>query len=829
MQRYFDHRNLRSLRLLDNPSDDSYLDAFNRHNEQPVANSRSKRSTSDNKKVLNPEPTLIKFEVSDAVEPNSEVKDLIRQYRARQIDLISKPSADELTKPQKRELITVSTAKGKPSTYSKPVKSLSNRSNIRSFTTKRLERTRRSAVQQQPKNFQVHFIPFEASDAREPDEQTKALIKRMRALDIEKVTKELTNSNGNTAAISTSTRRPYVKRTKSFKPKLSKRSKRDAPEMIKFEMSDAKEPSEALKSHMQTKERQAKDLKDQEQTVGENGKSDDQGSQASKRYFTYKEAPIKIKKSLSALPHDVQNVISQVLKGGKAYLKYIPAQQMDYSLLKAAHQQPKYGGHIGQYLKYVPAKAEPVQVQIHSVPVVQKYKYVYAPVAAAEAGGHVAAAGHGYGAYGAHEAYVGHEAQGAQVAHAGNAEIAHPIVVAEPIKQPEVHYSYVAAELAKPAAEPIPAKQPEIHYSYVAEPAKPAAAEDFLKIAEAPKFKPSKPDPAPEPEYEVAPTVEHYAKSYTNNVQTQDFKLKLYAPEALIAKAQLEAKAKIAAIERHNEKVAAAAYHGGGGGGGGEAKAAGGVEEKAAGYDGESGAHVGPVIKIEYHAPADTLKENYKELPEFKELSTLVGKSPEDQIHGLTFLLAKEMQQRLHLQREQKQGGLGGEDKAEGAAGGYEARPQDNKAPILFHPEDAVNHAAAAAVAAHHHGASYGGGKYLALHPGKIIGMAKTKQYVPVIEHGVGEYHAAVAAEKPAQEKQAAAVGGLGKAQSYMSYGLSPNYKGLSAIKSGNHGGGMVAHNANAIHAAGYNEAMAKVSNFVVLLYSQTNKQPRCF
>ncbi|XP_055856087.1 uncharacterized protein LOC129919258 [Episyrphus balteatus] len=56
-----------------------------------------------------------------------------------------------------------------------------------------------------------------------------------------------------------------------------------------------------------------------------------------------------------------------------------------------------------------------------------------------------------------------------------------------------------------------------------------------------------------------------------------------------------------------------------------------------------------------------TLQDN----KEFQELSALIGKSPTDQVHGLSYLMAKEMQRKKAGQR-----------------------PQDQTSPILFHPKE---------------------------------------------------------------------------------------------------------------------------------------------
>lgn len=162
-----------------------------------------------------------------------------------------------------------------------------------------------------------------------------------------------------------------------------------------------------------------------------------------------------------------------------------------------------------------------------------------------------------------------------------------------------------------------------------------------------------------------------------------------------------------------------------------------------------------PLIKIEYHAPPDALKQNYKDLQEFKELSGLIGKSPEDQIHGLTYLLAKEMQSKLQLQRQQKQ--LQADIDSQKA--------KESTAPLLFHPEGSAQLLPKLPVTDH---------AVLGVQPGRLIGMAKTKQYIPIVEH------------TPTEEKEqtitvtAAPLHTVElkvpNPHSYVDIGLSPNY-----------------------------------------------------
>jgi len=90
MQRYFDQRNFRSMRHIDNPTDDSYLAAFNQYNEQledqhpkrvGQIHSRIKRE----QRQLPTAPRMLRFELADAVEPSPELKQILRQYHARSL------------------------------------------------------------------------------------------------------------------------------------------------------------------------------------------------------------------------------------------------------------------------------------------------------------------------------------------------------------------------------------------------------------------------------------------------------------------------------------------------------------------------------------------------------------------------------------------------------------------------------------------------------------------------------------------------------------------------------------------------------------------------
>jgi len=161
------------------------------------------------------------------------------------------------------------------------------------------------------------------------------------------------------------------------------------------------------------------------------------------------------------------------------------------------------------------------------------------------------------------------------------------------------------------------------------------------------------------------------------------------------------------------------------------------------------------LIKIEYHAQPDGLKDHYKQLPEFQQLSTLIGKSPDDQIHGLTYLLAKEMQAKL--QRQGKQ---------------LVDRPQDSTAPILFHPGQGPSPAPTLKTLLDHGS--------LGVQPGRLIGMAKTKQYVPIIEPGNNDVK-----ELPAASSSEASK--LPTPSSYIDYthghGLSNGYEGVANVE----------------------------------------------
>ncbi|TDG51135.1 hypothetical protein AWZ03_002498 [Drosophila navojoa] len=625
MQRYFDKRNLRSMRHIDNPTDDSYLAAFNQYNEQPastapLAHSRPKRE----ERQLPTAPRMLRFELSDAVEPSQEVKELVRQHRDRSLKAATPPSST--TKPP-----TGNAANNKKS--------------------RKPRRSRRSAGHRQPANFKVQMIPFEASDAREPDTITAQLISRGRALDVQR------------QPAAAAAEKPAAKSQRK-QARKTKRSKRSAPlQVLKFELSDAKTslPAALQRSGKQlsgllTMETQAMPanqsqmqmLSTQQTRVDDNMVLSGETAAESKRMYIYKEAPashLKTKKSLSALPHEVQKVISHLIKdgnGGKAYIKYLTPQKIDYEHYKA--KTVSYVPKPAAYVKYVTAKqAEPqvsqvsqvpqVQVHIQPVPVVEQLRYVYKPSYAAPS-------------------------------------IPQPIVVQEQAPVEQVHHTY-SAEVPQPAA--------EAQLQHVA-----------TSVAE-PQFRPSKPDPL---QLESSPI---YGRP----------------------------------IEQYNYEIQAEPSHA-----------------------------TSPLIKIEYLAPADSVKEHYKQSAEFRELSTLMGKSPDDQIHGLTYLLAKEMQAKL--QRQPKQ--LLTPD----------PRPQDSTAPILFHPgqtqqQQQQQAAPAPALSAAEHGS-------LGVQPGRLIGMAKTKQYVPIVEPGNNDVKQLPLAPSTAASK-------LHTASSFIDFshghGLSHGYEGI--------------------------------------------------
>ncbi|KAH8300679.1 hypothetical protein KR018_007106, partial [Drosophila ironensis] len=621
MQRYFDQRNLRSMRHIDNPTDDSYLAAFNEYNEQleEQSHSRMKRE----QRELPTAPRMLRFELSDAVEPSPEVKKMLRQYHARALKENPAPAAATTQKP--------------------PSSSSTTTQATNSVRSRKPRRQRRSTLQgQQPANFKVQMIPFEETDAREPDALTAQLIKKARTLDLQS---QATRSSNSQLQV-----KPQAAKKQPFQVRIRKtrRSKRSTPpQMIKFELADAKplpqrsgkqlisEPPTLLTMETETKNKSQVSTTPTPR-VEDNDILTGEATAETKRMYIYKEAPassghIKTKKSLSALPHEVQKVISQLMKdghGGKAYVKYIPAQKSDYEHYKA--KPIPYGiKPLGNYVKYVKpvepsvAPAPSVQVHIQPVPVVEQLRYVYKPVYAAPA-----------------------------------PTIAQPIVVQD-------------APATSGAVE-------EVHHTYTAELAPPPTQSLDVIV---PQFRPSKPDPLQSEEPAIYGKPSQYQQE---QYQYED------QPEA------------------------------------------------------------SPLIKIEYHAPADSIKEHYKQLPEFQQLSTLIGKSPDDQIHGLTYLLAKEMQAKLQRQGKQLLGD----------------RPQDSTAPILFHPNAQAQLPAPTLKTLLDHGS-------LGVQPGRLIGMAKTKQYVPIIEPGNNDV----------KELPAVQATKLPTPSSYIDYshghGLSHGYEGV--------------------------------------------------
>ncbi|XP_017050966.1 uncharacterized protein LOC108094730 [Drosophila ficusphila] len=627
MQRYFNQRNFRSMRHIDNPTDDSYLAAFNEYNEQledqtPKEVTQSHSRTKREQRQLPTAPRMLRFELADAVEPSPELKQILRQYHARALKENPSPVSPISTTQAPSQ--AVSTTKATKSKSRKP------------------RRQRRSVVGQQPADFKVQMIPFQETDAREPDPVTAQLIKKARNLDLQS---QATRSSDIHQI------KPQVARKQPFKVRIrkTKRSKRSAPQMIKFELADAKplpqRTGKQLKSEtvptlltMETQPRnktQTPQLTTPTPRLEENDILTGETTSETKRMYVYKEAPlnsghVKSKKSLSALPHEVQKVITQLMKdgmGGKAYIKYLPAQKSDYEHYKA--KPISYGSKpLGNYVKYINKPVEPsvapapVQVHIQPVPVVEQLRYVYKP-----------------------------------------AYIAPAPTIAQPIVVQEAPVPTVAVE--------------EVHHTYTAELAPPPTQSVDVIV---PQFRPSKPDP-----------------------------LLAEAP-AIYGKPQ----------EPYN-------------------------------YDLQQ--ETSPLIHIEYHAQPDGIKENYKQLPEFQQLSTLIGKSPDDQIHGLTYLLAKEMQAKL--QRQGKH---------------LVDRPQDSTAPILFHPSQEPSPAPTLKTLLDHGS--------LGVHPGRLIGMAKTKQYVPIIEPGNNDVKELPAASEASK---------LPTPSSYIDYshghGLSNGYEGIAKVE----------------------------------------------
>ncbi|SPP74256.1 Hypothetical predicted protein [Drosophila guanche] len=653
MQRYFEQRNLRSMRHIDNPTDDSYLAAFNQYNEQSEDRSQGHHSrTKREERRLPSAPRMLRFELSDAVEPSDELKLLLRQHQARAL-------------------------KDAPTTESAPA---STTKAAKSQRPKRKPRRQRRSIigQQQPVDFKAMMIPFQETDAREPDPYTAQLIREARILDLQ----------------SQATRtEPKLGPKHGFQVRIrkTKRSKRSAPgaspQMFKFELTDAKaalpqsllpqragkqlQPTPTLLT-METQPERSNTTQGQAPTKAtpraeDNAIHNSESTAETKRMYVYKEAPQssgqgKGKKSLGGLPHEVQKAISQLMKeghGGKAYIKYLPAQKSEYEHYKIKPLSPLsgYGLKPSSYMKYMPGAGQtklveaspvaaaaqvPVQVHIQPVPVVEQLRYIH---------------------------YKPNYAQ-VYAAQPPNNMAQHPIVVQEAA----VPHTYTAELAAAATPAPVP----------------PTQSIDVI----VPQFRPSKPDPLQEEYRAQEPIYGRALEPYQYAIQ-------------------------------HEPSPAAS-----------------------------------PLIKIEYHAPADSVKEHYKQLPEFQQLSTLIGKSPDDQIHGLTYLLAKEMQAKLQRQGKQL----------------VMDRPQDSTAPILFHPGQVQ---APAPVPTLKTLADLGGS--LGVHQGRLIGMAKTKQYVPIIESAGNND---VKEQLPAvPSSMAAAPPKLPTPSSFIDYtpghGLSHGYEGV--------------------------------------------------
>lgn len=415
MQQYFDNRNMRSLRYIENPTDDSYINAFNKHNEQPVDKSllpskRIKRQESAHRK-LPTEPKMFRFEIRDAVEPSEEVKSLIRRHRDREMkSLASNPPTKSVTQNP--------TNKAKRSTLNKQLyfgnKKLGKiimKGLPKAMTVRGRSRGKRSTTHlREPENFKVKMIKFEADDAKEPDEHYKRMVKRLRSLEPEETTtvrkptrsrnSRLESTSTTTTAKTPSTSRPR----KLLSIRKHKRTRRSSPNVIKFELEDAKNPDPTTQAFLQQKVKQREvrtpqkeptlltmehipikentqnnSISKAQDSMVEDSKGSDVNSQESKRFFIYKEAPgktsLKIKKSVNSLPHDVQKVISHLMKenrGAKAYVKYVPVQHIDYGgHLRSYYGGSKINGNYGlktqpTYVKYV----QPVQ-QVQTVQPVQ--------------------------------------------------------------------------------------------------------------------------------------------------------------------------------------------------------------------------------------------------------------------------------------------------------------------------------------------------------------------------------------------------------------------------------------------------------------------------
>lgn len=348
MQHYFNQRVLRSMRHIDNPTDDSYLTAFNLHNEQPVQSSgithaRFKRDL----RQLPTIPRMLRFELSDAVTPAPNLE-----------QLINKTSTET---PKK------------------------------SITTKKdrePRRSKRSTLKRISADFKVHMIPFEEGDAREPDAHTAQLIKRGRAMDTQNKPILPEQHAANPLGASNS-------QSKAVRKRKTKRTKRSAHvQMVKFELADAKNslptslqynnkqhtPSSVLPSSEHQNLGQQSRLQvtpTRESRTADNLVTSDETAAESKRLFFYQETPVSIqpkaKKSINSLPQGVQKVIAHLIREGhegKAHIKYIPSQKKDYEYFRAKHSA----------FSIAPAKpVEQVQIHIEPVPVVEQLRYVYKP------------------------------------------------------------------------------------------------------------------------------------------------------------------------------------------------------------------------------------------------------------------------------------------------------------------------------------------------------------------------------------------------------------------------------------------------------------------
>lgn len=352
MQHYFNQRALRSMRHIDNPTDDSYLAAFNLHNEQPVQSSgithaRFKRDL----RQLPTIPRMLRFELSDAVTPAIELK------LQKQEQLINKTS----TEKQKK--------------------------NITTKKDREPRRSKRSTTKRVPADFKVLMIPFEEGDARVPDAHTAHLIKRGRAMDTQ--SKPISHEQDVTSPLGSNN-----SQSKAVRIRKTKRTKRSAAvQMVKFELADAKNSLPTSLQYTNKQHSSSSLLTSENQKLGHQNRlqvtptresrtadnliTSDETAAESKRLFFYQETPVSIqskaKKSINSLPQGVQKVIAQLIRDGhegKAHIKYIPSQKKDYEYFRTKSSA----------FSNVPAKSvEPVQIHIEPVPVVEQLRYVYNP------------------------------------------------------------------------------------------------------------------------------------------------------------------------------------------------------------------------------------------------------------------------------------------------------------------------------------------------------------------------------------------------------------------------------------------------------------------